>query len=167
MTRLLRFGIFLLCLAGCVGVKTGDVELLKPTLESFHRLIRWRDFRGASSLVAPERQSAFMKGRNKLNDERDLFITNYELEEATIAADGMTATAISKVSWYRLPSATEKTVVVTSVLAWRDGRWVMESQDDGPFEELLPAQKKSPVDSGPAEATGAGDSPMESPHRGQ
>ena len=75
----------------------------------------------------------------KLNDDRDLFITNFELEDAKISLDTLSATAVSKLSWYRLPSTSEKTVLITSVFVWRQGTWQLESQDDGPFDELKPA----------------------------
>jgi hypothetical protein len=54
----------------------------------------------------------------------------------------LVAKVVTKISWYRLPSTTEKTAVVTSVFVWREGAWKLESQDDGPFEDLLPAPEK-------------------------
>ncbi len=130
---------FLLIVAtGCASVKKGEVEDLKPAIEAFHRRIRWKDFRGAAELMVLERQEAFIKARSKSNDERDLYITNFELEDAKLAPDLLTAKAVTRLSWYRLPSTTEKTATVTSVFVWRDLVWQLESQDDGPFEELKP-----------------------------
>jgi hypothetical protein len=112
-----------------------DTEELKPTIEAFHQRARWKDFRGAADFIVPERRASYLKSRLKTDDERDLFITDYELEDAKVSADG-TAEVVSKMTWYRLPSASAKTTVVTSIFVWRDGRWWLERQEDGPFPEL-------------------------------
>lgn len=117
-----------------------DTEELKPAIEAFHQRARWKDFRGAADLIVPERSRSFVKARSSGDDEKDLFITNYELEDAKVSTDG-TAEVVSRMSWYRLPSNVEKTVTVTSVFVWREGKWWLESQDDGPFPELKPAPK--------------------------
>jgi hypothetical protein len=127
--------------ASCATMRNKpDVDELKPTIEAFHQRARWKDFRGAADLIVPERRSSYVKARLTTDDERDLFITDYELEDAKISNEG-TAEVISKVTWYRLPSASTKTTVVTSVFVWREGRWWLESQDDGPFPELAQAPR--------------------------
>ena len=131
--------------SACATVKGPDVEELKPTVEAFHQRVRWKDFRGAADLVVPERREGFIKGRSRLNDERDLFVTDFQLEDAQLPPENQVARVVSKLSWYRLPSTTEQTVTLTSVFAWRDGHWLLESQDAGPFEELLPS-KDAPRD---------------------
>jgi hypothetical protein len=133
-----------LVVASCVGVKKGEIEELKPAIEAFHQRVRWKDFRGAADLMIVEKRPAFLKARAKLKDDRDLFVTNFELEDAKISGDLMSATAVTKLSWYRLPSTTEETVTVTSLFVWREGMWQLESQDDGPFEELKPAPVPEP-----------------------
>lgn len=141
MTRLV-VTLFSLGMLGCASVSKGDVEELKPTAETFHQRMRWKDFRGAAELIVLEKRGAFLKARSKLNDDRDLFVSNVELEDAQIAPDLMSATLVSKISWYRLPDATEKTVTVENRFIWRDLMWQLESQDEGPFDELKPAPKK-------------------------
>lgn len=138
MSRLALPCVFL-SLSACatLGGK-GDVEALKPAMESFHQALRWKDFRGAADRLVPERRAAFIKARLKHEDERDLFITDYQLEDAQVAGDQMSATVVSKLSWYRLPESAEQTAVVTSVVVWRDSAWLVESLDDGPFTELKP-----------------------------
>jgi hypothetical protein len=126
--------------AGCATVPKGEVEDLKPSMRALYQSFRWKDFRGAAELMVAERREAFVKGRTKLKDDRDLFITNFELEDAKISADMLTARAVARLSWYRLPSTTEETVTITNVFVWRDGTWQLESQDEGPFEELRPAK---------------------------
>lgn len=133
--------LFSLQLAACAHDK-GDIEALKPAAEKFHQRARWKDFRGCAELIVDERQASFIKERLKHEDDRDLNITNFELEDAKISPDLMSATVISKISWYRLPSVVEKTAVVTSIFVWRKEAWILESQDDGPFEELKPAPEK-------------------------
>lgn len=141
MTRFVTLAIFVGA-ASCVTVPKGEVDDLKPTVESFHQRARWKDFRGAAELIVEERAPTFIKARSKQNDDRDLFITNFELEDAQVAKDLLTANVVTKISWYRLPSTTEKTVTVNSIFVWRGSAWRLESQDDGPFEELKPAPEK-------------------------
>lgn len=126
-------------LSSCATLRgEGDVEALKPAVEAFHQALRWKDFRTAADRIVPERRAAFIKARLKGEDERDLFVTDFQLEDAQVEADKMTATVISKLSWYRLPDSTEQTAVITSVLVWRDSAWLVESQDEGPFAAELP-----------------------------
>lgn len=129
-------------LAGCVTVKKGEIEDLKPAVRALYQSFRWKDFRGASDLMVLERQEAFLKARTKLKDDKDLFITNYELEDGKLSPDLLTAKVVTRISWYRLPSTTEETRTVTNMFVWRDGAWQLESADDGPFEELKPEPKK-------------------------
>jgi hypothetical protein len=126
--------------SGCATLLgKGDIEELKPAIESFHQKLRWKDFRVAAEGLVPERRTSFIKARVKTNDERDLFITDFQLEDARISDDVMKADAVSTIKWYRLPSTTEETATVTSMYVWRDKRWLLESQDSGPFPDLLPA----------------------------
>lgn len=139
--------VLLAALGGCVTIQKGEVEDLKPAVEAFHQRIRWKDFRGAADLIVLERREPFLEARLKRKDERDLFITNFELEDAKLSPDLLGAKAVTQISWYRLPSSTEETATVTSLFVWRDGLWQLESQDQGPFEELRPdfEKKSSPA----------------------
>ena len=129
-------------LAGCVTVPKGEVDDLKPAMRALYQSFRWKDFRGAADLMVAERRDAFVKARKTLKDDRDLFITNFELEDAKVSADLLTARAVTRLSWYRMPSNTEQTVTVMNVFVWREGSWQLESMDDGPFDELLPDKSK-------------------------
>ncbi|MDX2010964.1 MAG: hypothetical protein SFW67_12265 [Myxococcaceae bacterium] len=141
MTRRVLQVLACAALSACATMRNKpDVEELKPTIEAFHQRARWKDFRGAADLIVPERRTSYVKARLKTDDERDLFITDYELEDAKISSDG-TAEVVSKMTWYRLPSASTKTTVVVSVFVWREGKWWLESQDDGPFPELAAAPR--------------------------
>lgn len=133
--------IAVLALSACAHLRgEGDVEGLKPAVEAFHQALRWKDFRAAADRLVPERRAAFVKARLKNDDDRDLFVTDFQLEDAQVSADRKSATVVSKLSWYRLPDSTEKTAVITSQLVWRDDAWLVESQDDGPFlAELAPS----------------------------
>jgi hypothetical protein len=122
----------------CATVPKGDLDALKPAIESFYQRARWKDFRSAAELIVPERRTSFLQARATANDEKDLFITNVELDEAKLSADTLSARAYARVSWYRLPSTTEETKAVTSLFVWREGAWLLESQTAGPFPELAP-----------------------------
>ena len=144
--------LLMLFFSGCATTPKGEIDDLKPTIRAVHQSFRWKDFRGAADMLVAERQDAFIKARLKANDDQDLFITNFELEDAKISPDQLVAKVVTKISWYRLPSTTEKTAVVTSVFVWREGAWKLESQDDGPFEDLLPEKKKPEPTTAPTAA---------------
>ena len=126
-----------ICLFGCATVPKGDLDLLKPTIEAFHEAARWKDFQKIADLVVPEKRDAFLKARKAMKDERDLFITDYELQDAKISLDLLTAAATSHVKWYRLPSNTEESSTVVSNWVWKDRAWRLDSQDGGPFASEL------------------------------
>ncbi len=129
----------MLVLGACATTsKKSNLEALKPTVESFHQLIRWRDYRSAARLIVPERRTDFQRARIDLHDERDLTITDYEIEDVKLSDDGQRATVQSRIQWMRLPSASERTALVTSEFVFRNGTWLLERQLDGPFEGELP-----------------------------
>jgi hypothetical protein len=128
-----------LALSACATTsKKSNLEALKPTVESFHQLIRWRDYRAATKLIVPERREAFQRARIELKDDRDLTITDYEIEGVELSEDGQRATVQSRIQWMRLPSASEQTALVTSEFVFREGRWLLERQREGPFAGELP-----------------------------
>lgn len=130
---------------GCATTgKRGDLELLKPTLEAFHRGMRWKDFRHLPPQLVPDKRAAFAKASTARDDEKNLFVTDYQLEECEVKPSAEVAVCMSRVSWYRLPSATEKTVTVATTLKWQDHRWLIDQQSDGPFAEELALGPKSP-----------------------
>ena len=83
MRSLMLLTVF--ALQACKTVNGPDPETLKPAIEAFHRSARWRDFRGTADLIVPERRTAFIKARSASKDEKDLFITDYQLEDARLA----------------------------------------------------------------------------------
>lgn len=120
-------------LGGCATVPKGDVDLLKPTLEAFHRAARWKDFATLGELLVPAKKDAFLEARKDLNDERDLFISDCELEDAKLSGDLLRAAVVSRIAWYRLPSATAHDSKVTSQWLWLQNAWRLDSQEGGPF----------------------------------
>ena len=143
-----KFTAISCCLAMvCATTKKGDADALKPTLEVFHGEMRWKNYRSLSQLIVPEKRDGFMKASLARNDEKNLFVTDYTLEDCRLnVPDQTTAVCISKVSWYRLPSASEKTVTVATTLSWQGGQWLVDRQSDGPFaEELSTAAAPQPA----------------------
>ena len=86
MTRSV-FLVVPLCFFGCATVPKGDVDLLKPTIEAFHQAARWKDFQAIGELLVPEKKDAFMNAGKDLKDEKNLYITDYELQDAKVALD--------------------------------------------------------------------------------
>ena len=134
----------LLCLlpvlgGGCAHTQpsSSGMEGLRPVVEDFHKQVRWGEFRAAARYIVPERRADFERARREKNDARDLSVTDYEIDEATLSADGMRATIISRIQWMRLPSMSATTSTVTSEFTYVDGAWLLERQSDGPFAEEL------------------------------
>lgn len=124
-------------------------EEIRSAAESFHEHIRWRDFHAAAELLVPERRELFEQALKVRGDERDLSISDYELEKVRISPDGKSAAVTSRLSWTRLPSVSEKTELVTSEFILRDGSWLISRQQGGPFalelgKELPTAQAAGP-----------------------
>lgn len=124
--------------AACATTNKGDLDLLKPTLDTFHGRMRWKDYSQLPQLLVPDKRIAFTKACNARDDEKNLFVTDYQLEDCQVTPeDQAVAICMSKVSWYRLPSASEKTVIVATTLKWQGGQWLVDRQSDGPFAEEL------------------------------
>ncbi len=132
--------LFLTLAPACAHNQKADgLEALKPAIETFHQRIRWKDYRGAAEMIVDERRAAFHLARAAQHDDRDLSFTDYQLEDAKLSDDGLSATVVSRLSWMRLPSVTEKEALVTSHWVYRSNSWWIESQDAGPFlPELAP-----------------------------
>ncbi len=142
----LGLGFFTLWGTACVTGRASkpDTETLKPRIEDFHLRSRWRDYRGAAELLVTERRAPFLKARSVKNDEKDLSITDYQLEECTFSNDGARAECISNISWIRLPSPSESRATVTSVFVWDGSNWYLAQQDEGPFAAELSMPYKLP-----------------------
>jgi hypothetical protein len=132
--------VALLALVACAHAphSTG-LPGLKPVCEDFLQRIRWRDYRGAANTILPERREAFLAARKAQHDERDLTITDYDLEDAKLGADDTHAKVVTKVSWVRLPSPTENTDTITLEFLFKDRAWWLARMDEGPFVPELSA----------------------------
>ncbi|WP_163995827.1 hypothetical protein [Pyxidicoccus caerfyrddinensis] len=138
MKRLSALFLVLVLGACATTSKKSSLEALKGTVESFHQVIRWRDYRSAARFIVPERREDFQRARIKQNDDQDLTVTDYEIEDVKLSEDGQRATVQSRIQWMRLPSASARTALVTSEFVLRNGAWLLERQLEGPFEGELP-----------------------------
>ncbi len=138
--RRIVFLVGALAFAACARGQP-DLEELKPMLDKFHQSIRWKDFRGAANYLVPELRGDFVSARRDAKDDKNLFITDFQLQDAQMTS-ATTATAQSRISWYRLPSVTESTEAIETTVSWRTDRWMVESQNLGPFPELHPQPKQ-------------------------
>jgi hypothetical protein len=137
--RLLAVLLVLTLSGACAHTKkTADTESLRPTVESFHQRVRWKDYRMAARYIVPERRQEFEKAVREHEDERDLDITDYEIEGVELADEGQRAIVTSTFRWTRLPSLSVQKATVTSEFVYRDGTWLMERQEGGPFDGALP-----------------------------
>jgi hypothetical protein len=141
--RVWNSGLLLFMLACAHGPQSTGLSGLKPVAEDFHQRIRWGDYRGAAKLMIPARREAFLKARQDKQDEKNLSITDYDIQDARMGADPLHASVVTRLGWVRLPSASEHTDTITSDFVFQDGAWRLERQDRGPFtpelSEPLPA----------------------------
>ncbi|WP_434388250.1 hypothetical protein [Melittangium boletus] len=139
MTRLLAvLLVCLLCGACSHTQKAAELEALKTTVDDFHQRVRWKDYRVASRYVVPERRKEFDRGLRQNKDEQDLDITDYEIERVDLDEKGERATVTSHFVWTRLPSLSVRRESVTSEFVLREGKWLLEKQEGGPFDGTLP-----------------------------
>jgi hypothetical protein len=125
-------------IGSCAHLARGDgAEGARKAADLFHHRVRWKDYGGAAHLLAPELRQRFEKARRTLGDERDLSISDYQLDEIEVAPDVSTAKVASKISWNRLPSLSQHEDSVLTELALRDGAWLIVRQTGGPFDGEL------------------------------
>ncbi len=110
---------------------TSAKESLRLATETFHRLVRWGDFRYSCQLVvAQKREGCFQKVSDQ---EKNLKITNYELLDIRWKPEkNKKAQIISSLTWHRLPKITTCTENV--VMEWEEieGVWFIVSINGGP-----------------------------------
>jgi hypothetical protein len=124
--------------AACATTNKGDLDALKPTLNAFHGHMRWKDYSQLPMQLVPERREAFIRGLNARDDDKNLVVTDYQLEECDVKPeDQKIAVCVSKISWYRLPSPSVTTATVATTLRWQGGMWLVDRQSGGPFAEEL------------------------------
>ena len=124
---------------GCAHTqKKIDLEGLSKTVESFHKRVRWKDYLLAGRYVVPERRQDFADALREHEDERNLDVSDYELEGVEVSPEGDRARVVSRMRWTRLPSPSMKDERVTSDFVYREGQWLLEKQLGGPFDGALP-----------------------------
>ena len=127
----------LLALIGCAHNQQGDE--LEAANNVFAKSIRWSDLKGWGQQVVPERRAEFVT--LAATDEDNLKVNDYEVEDVQISGDK--AIVRGRVSWYRLPSITNKTERMNVLWERKNGTWLITSIVGGP----LPLPEQAPVSS--------------------
>jgi len=109
---------------------------LKTDSEDFEKALRFQDYAGASQLVVPARRQAFLAARRK--EGSDLEVTDMELIDVQMSADGKQALVLSRMRWVKLPSVSEVTAEVKESWVLVGNQWYLLSLAGGPFPELEP-----------------------------
>src|SRR5262249_35985056 len=99
--------------------------------------------RAAGQFIVPDRRTTFDSARERLDDEHNLSITDYQLEDVRFSPDHKRAWVVSRISWMRLPSVSEKSAQINSEFVWQNGNWLLARQSGGPFVEELGADYPS------------------------
>jgi len=125
-------------LLGVVGCHEGGATQakLKSTYEDFELKARWGEAGAVAQMLVPERRSQFLAARGR--EHSDLNITDVELVNVTPSEDGSHATVTSRWRWYRLPSTSEQVSESKGTWIARDGEWLLESMQGGPYPDLAP-----------------------------
>ena len=109
---------------------------LKTDAEDFEKSLRFKDYAGAAQLVAPPRRQAFLAARRR--EGEDLTITDMEVVDVQMSADGKQAVVMARMRWFKLPSASEVTAEVHEHWVASGASWQLLSFQGGPFPELAP-----------------------------
>jgi len=107
---------------------------LKSDAEDFEKSLRFQDYGGAAQLVTPSRRQAFLAARRK--EGNDLTITDMEVIDVQMSADGKHAIVMSRMRWVKLPSVTEVTAEVHEQWDVAGTGWQLMAMSGGPFPEL-------------------------------
>ena len=135
-TRLL---LLALLASGCAhAIFEASAGQLKSDAEDFEKSLRFQDYGAAAQLVAPAKKQAFLAARRK--EGNDLTITDMEVIDVQMAADGKHAIVMSRMRWVRLPSVSEVTAEVHEGWEAVGVGWQLVALSGGPFPELEPAR---------------------------
>ncbi len=126
----------LLLLAGCSHNPFDPGPNLKTDAEDFEKSLRFQDYAGAAQLVVPARRQAFLAARRK--EGNDLEVTDMEVIDVQMSADGKQAVVVSRMRWVRLPSVSEATAEVHAAWVLSGTSWQLLTLAGGPFPELEP-----------------------------
>ena len=113
--------------------KRATVKELRDTSESFARHFRWGDYRGMAKFIVPEERLSYIKGILDRGEDETLKIVDFELEHVHYVPPGDHAIILSRISWYRLPSVTAKSEVVTIHFKDTEGEWLVKAIENGPL----------------------------------
>jgi hypothetical protein len=117
---------------GCAHLKdSGQDDDLDHAVDLYWKAAHWRDPIAGSSFVAPDQRSDWLRTRDKL--EKDLNITNYEIQGEKIDPGSTTASVIVRLTWYMLPSLVERTELVNQRWIYSSSHWLVSSEKGGPL----------------------------------
>lgn len=135
--RTLSVALVLGLALGCShSVFEASAGQLKSDAEDFEKSLRFQDYGGAAQLVAPPRRQAFLAARRR--EANDLTITDMEVVDVQMSADGKQAVVVARMRWFKLPSASEVTAEVHEHWVSSGASWQLLSLQGGPFPELAP-----------------------------
>jgi len=125
-------------LLGVVGCHEGGATQakLKSSYEDFEQKARWGESAAAAQLMVTERRSQFLAARSR--EHSDLNIVDIELMDVTTSEDGTHATVTSRWRWFKLPSTSEQVAEAKAIWVARNGEWLLESMQGGPYPDLAP-----------------------------
>ncbi|MFA6033820.1 MAG: nuclear transport factor 2 family protein [Myxococcota bacterium] len=141
------------------GCPTQHQDTLGQLVWEFNKDMRWKRFQQAGKFMPYEMRTEFVTAMEK--EEGDLNITDYEIKEGIVAADGNSAVFKVRITWYKNNEGVEKKGQMTQNWKKVNGNWVMASLDgDGPWKpELAKVLKGDDSDGGGVMDGSAGNVP--------
>jgi hypothetical protein len=134
-SRTSALALLVLPLLACShSVFEGSAGQLKTDAEDFEKSLRFQDYGGAALVVTPAKRQAFLAARRK--EGNDLTITDMEVIDVQMSADGKHAIVMSRMRWVKLPSVTEVTAEVHEQWDVAGTGWQLMAMSGGPFPEL-------------------------------
>jgi len=127
------FILSFLFLSGCASKSSYEkkYELFEKTVEAYHDSLRWKYYDRASLFVDKDDLPKFEK--IMVNLENNLNITDYQIRELVLDQGEERGISRVSVTYYKLPSVSEKTALLEEFWVIRDGKWYL----DADFEEEI------------------------------
>lgn len=126
--------VFLLLFSGCAAkglISNNEQENPLHSVDRYYKFLQWKYYEKAATFVYPEDIPKFDEASFRVKD--DLNITSYELKELILLDpdDKENPTSVRVVvTYYKFPSVSEKTVVITDTWVKPGKVWLLKSDFD-------------------------------------
>ena len=107
------------------------VEELDHDVDLYWKAMHWQDAIAGAAFVTTDQRTEWLRVRDKA--EKSLSITSWEIQGEKLDRAGQAATALVKITWFKLPSTVEETDLVEQRWVHVAGHWLAASEKGGPL----------------------------------